>query len=607
MLIKNMSVSGWRSFSPGSPIKIPNFGKANLLVGPNNVGKSNLGRFLVRIRDILANNFRSISPWSVSADFSDSLAIHFATEEIDFWLREASEIFAEIEIFEDALAPPKSLPTFITSTRSVRFLVSMKIDRGQGTMSVVPLTEAGIPVIRAGNGASYVLKPDGDYTELKSPDLFWRGLSLAACKCIATSILEIKPLRDPSRGQRDSLAQSTNGGEIVKSLEAKQNDKNQQKFWMSCRKDLENWFSILLGEDRVRIEINDGNFWLTVIRGEQDLRCALSDLGSGVSEILMILAYLRLNVDQRYLVVLDEPEAHLHPGAVVELAKIITSSMPNHQLLITTHSTSLVDAISSGWHVYRISRSSHGGTICEQLDTDKSKLSLISDLGLLPSQLFLARASIWVEGPSDVNYWSALLRAVDPGLVVGRDYAFVMCGGSSAAQVGFSDDDCDLDGLVYALRISNKAIISCDRDCERSESDRPLIRRLHLAASRLPDNALVSPSIGREIENGILPDVLARVLKEFLPKRLNDPDGISLTYDDIHVGKDDSFDEVVANAARPIEGGRLTAEQRKKLKNRIAQKKMPISARVRELSESESVFREEALEEGRKVSAWLRA
>ncbi|GEM_PF-5941736 len=57
MWIKKLDIAGWRSFSPDRPTEFTDLRQVNVLIGPNNSGKSNLARFLTWLRDELVTSF----------------------------------------------------------------------------------------------------------------------------------------------------------------------------------------------------------------------------------------------------------------------------------------------------------------------------------------------------------------------------------------------------------------------------------------------------------------------------------------------------------------------------------------------------------------------
>lgn len=610
MLIKLISIAGWRSFAPESKAELGNLGQVNLVIGPNNVGKSNVGRLIVRLRDILRTvGCQHNRPWEDGGAFFTPLSYRFEAIEIDHWLRGTALIDAELEIMAEALEAPQAFPSWLARDNTIRFRVSISRDNQQGTLAITPLTPDGQPVVKREGNAYWLLQEDGQYTDqVVSGSAHWyRGLALAAGLCLATRVFEVQPLRDPNRTNSTISDGSTDGGGIVKKLLDSQNDVNRQAFWTNCKGDIEKWLAMLLGDSDIRIEVNAAGFWIETRRGGHPLRCALPELGAGVSEMVMLLAYLRLCPDHKLFVILDEPEAHLHPGAVVELVKIVTANLPNHQLLITTHSTALIDAVTPQWRTFRALRSDQGGTCLEPLETTQAELGLLVDLGIRPSQMFLARVVLWVEGPSDIHYWTALLKEANEKLVDGRDFAFVMYGGASGAHLDLDDEDDEVAHLVRVLKVAHRAVIICDRDRDSDQDDRQFIVRLIKAAEKLPNHVYVGKSVGREIENDVMPEVLLEVLDEFLPRRFNKPKLVPIKYETYTIEPDIAFNVAVAKAARDDQGNPLAKNLLERIESRLDGDKHAIAERVRSMGSTTSVFRNSAIENAKSIVRWMGA
>lgn len=51
----------------------------------------------------------------------------------------------------------------------------------------------------------------------------------------------------------------------------------------------------------------------------------------------------RSNVEGASIIAIEEPESHLHPGAIQQLNKIITELSAQHQVIVTTHNPLFVD------------------------------------------------------------------------------------------------------------------------------------------------------------------------------------------------------------------------------------------------------------------------
>src|SRR5262249_54439124 len=145
------------------------------------------------------------------------------------------------------------------------------------------------------------------------------------------------------------------------------------------------------------------------------------DAGDGIAQLAYLLGKLWLARHEPLLVFVDEPEAHLHPGATIDLLHILESDFPWVQAIIATHSASVVDAISPDWKLWRVLREADGASAVEKVDTQPARIATLDALGVLPSQVFLARVVLWVEGPSVAIYYRRLLAEVDESLLFRRD------------------------------------------------------------------------------------------------------------------------------------------------------------------------------------------
>lgn len=183
----------------------------------------------------------------------------------------------------------------------------------------------------------------------------------------------------------------------------------------------------------LRVVIVDAYWWdqghsrvrVTFFENGRD-ECAgdLSDEGSGVARWAAMALRLAMHVlrnqitgdadsipDQRlldgYVIMLDEPEAHLHPAAVrdvVEWCKV-TSSL-GACVLVATHHEEFLNSLpldAALIHITKPDRPTESHLRQLDMRTVKDLKQLAQDVGISPSTAFgLYKAVLFVEGPLDV-------------------------------------------------------------------------------------------------------------------------------------------------------------------------------------------------------------
>jgi len=133
---------------------------------------------------------------------------------------------------------------------------------------------------------------------------------------------------------------------------------------------------------------------------EGDRPILLERLGSGFQKIFIILLYA-LHPDYP-IVLLDEPETHLHPGLIKRLLKILSNNVTN-QIILTTHSPLFIQP-KTLFNVFRVARSVAEGTVVYTLDRSIKNIPrerLTQELTADNLEVFFADKVLIVEGISD--------------------------------------------------------------------------------------------------------------------------------------------------------------------------------------------------------------
>lgn len=219
--------------------------------------------------------------------------------------------------------------------------------------------------------------------------------------------------------------------------------------------------------------------------------------GAGIREALRLI--LDLELKRPDLLLIEEPEVHLHPGLEHAVYSYLRDKSQDVQMFVTTHSTNFVDSVSFQ-NIYLVSKDSSKGTLCESLDAGDGALKIPAELGLRLSTVFMYDRLVFVEGPSDEAVLRELAKALDLDLAK-ANVGFVQMGGVRNFAHFAAQSTLD---LLTRRRILMWFV--ADRD-ERDDED------VKLMLTRLGGAASLRVLKRREMENYLLdPDAVAKFI-----------------------------------------------------------------------------------------------
>lgn len=132
---------------------------------------------------------------------------------------------------------------------------------------------------------------------------------------------------------------------------------------------------------------------LQVFLIENGISIPATRLSDGTLRYLYLLAILL--TPGLPLICIEEPELGLHPDVLPKLAKLMVEASKHTQLIITTHSDILVDALSETPDCIRVCEKREGGTQIRQVDQTELK-NWLNDYSL---------GEIWRRGFIGGNPW----------------------------------------------------------------------------------------------------------------------------------------------------------------------------------------------------------
>ena len=167
-----------------------------------------------------------------------------------------------------------------------------------------------------------------------------------------------------------------------------------------CRSDLRERFLEELRELLPEVQdvsvVYEGDYAHLYLIHAGGLRIPAMRLSDGTLRYLQLLTIL-LGTQSGSLIGLEEPELGLHPDLVVRVARLLEEASERIQLLVTTHSPMLIDALQVQGQIESVvvCQKNASGTVFQRLD--ESKLSQWLDEYSL--------ADLWSQGHIGGNRW----------------------------------------------------------------------------------------------------------------------------------------------------------------------------------------------------------
>ena len=190
--------------------------------------------------------------------------------------------------------------------------------------------------------------------------------------------------------------------------------KNKTRFMRFVR-DVQTVFPDIRDITIVPVSINSVKISIWFVEPEserEDLAIALTDCGTGIGQVLAIL-YVVITSDFPRVILIDEPQSFLHPGAIQKLFTILKrEEHRKHQFIVTTHSPTVVTA-ASPCNVILLRRRENESK-AETIDINETnELRLfLSEVGARLSDVFGADRILWVEGRTEELCFRLIIKDI---------------------------------------------------------------------------------------------------------------------------------------------------------------------------------------------------
>ena len=252
-----------------------------------------------------------------------------------------------------------------------------------------------------------------------------------------------------------------------------------------------------------------------MVKIKQEPEYEIYNLGDGIKQLICLLYPIYMHKDEEYMFFIEEPEINLHPGFQRKFMEIILSEkFPNHTYYINTHSNHMIDLINE-YEEVKIFKFKKMKDKKQISIVDNNYVTILNELGVRSSSVFLANCTIWVEGISDRIYLKKYLetyfkhKGKENIYKENIHYSFVEYAGGNLPHWNFDDNE-NVDEQINVSSISKNVFLIADNDNTAEKPNSRKHKRKQELKKILGENFYELKS--REIENLISLPILEKTL-----------------------------------------------------------------------------------------------
>jgi len=405
MYISKFKIDSYKSFLSSGEINLTK--GFNIIVGQNNIGKSSLTEALSTHFPNKPHRSLATSPEANSPSGPNSSTTITFTLSFD----ELTSIFRNtLSTFHLSMNPGNGASDEVKKALEVRFndLISQGI---QLECKIFPTSDAEVKIvgyeIKTDRAFQFKFNPQTNKTEIILPGSIYstepvNQLPNLLCGILRDRIYAFKAERlniheSATGANRILKPDASNLPEVLNALSTR----NPHKF----AKLNELITTVFPQIKQITAPQTPGNTFLIHVWSieadseREDLAVSLQESGTGVGQILSIL-YVVLTADLPQVIIIDEPQSFLHPGAVRKLIDIL-KMYPQHQYIMTTHSPTVVT--SSNPETLLMVTKEEAESRIQVINSEETRdlERYLSEIGARLSDVFGSDNILWVEGSTE--------------------------------------------------------------------------------------------------------------------------------------------------------------------------------------------------------------
>ena len=233
----------------------------------------------------------------------------------------------------------------------------------------------------------------------------------------------------------------------------------------------------------------------------------VSQCGSGLKTIIQLACLFNMeDMSGHKLFVFEELENSLHPHTQRRLLKYIDSKVGEGSIIaMSTHSPVILDYFQGceGVSFYEVYKNGNSlDTKVRRVSAFNDRVGVLDSLGVRASDAMQTNFVIWVEGPSDRIYVREWLSIVSGGSLLEHEHYTIMFYGGKLLSHLTIDEGQQVEELIQLLKINKKCAILIDSD-KKTENSKVSGTKRRIYQEAESHAVLRWTTAGREIENYI--------------------------------------------------------------------------------------------------------
>jgi energy-coupling factor transporter ATP-binding protein EcfA2 len=404
MRITKVKLSNYGSFYNTPEIEFDK--KFSIVVGENNSGKTNL----IKALSLVAGEAHRSNITRPDKDMIDppdeppylEIEFNFEPDEMLKILR-ANDYRFYYPLNRTDCWNPANVPELFGKEANIRFLYrdndvySTFIPRFNEKISLT--TERGIDSLKCEftNKLNFVVEETITSTQLDR--ICWKIIHNHIPNNIYRFDSERKISKKSFSNEDFALkSDASNLAQVIISLKGKEEDQFKEylrlvkKVFPSVQEILT---TITGGEAEISIGFVEPN------QRRSDLAVSLSQCGTGLGQVMAML-YVVVTADEPRIIIIDEPQSYLHPGAVRKLFEIFQlPKFQKHQYIVTTHSPTAIMSIREKTIVLVEQENMQSTTRTIDASNNKDIEQTLNAVGAKLSDVFGMDNILWVEGKTE--------------------------------------------------------------------------------------------------------------------------------------------------------------------------------------------------------------